>query len=92
MTADIIKIHVGLSRGLQRRLAEAGPAAVADFATRELKLRNVRQERLGSFGILVGEAPAPEINNIRRVPGVDFVEADSEKKAVGQQRRPTAGR
>jgi hypothetical protein len=73
---------VGLSRELQGRLVADGPSAVANFATTTLKLSNVRQERLDRFGILVGEAAEPQIEVIRCVPGVDFVECDSEKRAL----------
>ena len=82
MGSDTIKVHVGLSRELQVRLMAEGPTAVVEFATTTLKLSNVRQERLVRFGILVGEAAEPQIEAIRCVPGVDFVECDSAKRAI----------
>ncbi len=82
MSAETVRVHVGLSRELQRRLVADGPLAVAEFATTTLKLSNVRQERLTRFGILVGEAAEPQIEAIRCTPGVDFVECDRERRAL----------
>ena len=82
MRSETIRVHVGLSRELQGRLLAEGPSAVADFASTTLKLSNVRQERLVRFGILVGETAEPQIEAIRCVPGVDFVECDREKRAL----------
>jgi len=42
----------------------------------------VRTDRLAAFGILSGEAQDETIEDMARVPAVEFVERDKEKRAL----------
>jgi hypothetical protein len=76
----MIRVHVGLSRELQDRVSKD------DGALKQLKeeigLTGTNTSRLGSFGIITGMAEPSHLDEIRKCPGVDFVEEDTVRKAI----------
>ena len=69
------------TRAEQSELVAGGRDAVGRFAS-QLGLSAVRTDRLAAFGILSGEAQDETIEDMARVPAVEFVERDKEKRAL----------
>lgn len=76
-----VRVHVGVTRPLQKRLEEGGDTAIEDWA-RERGLDKVNKERLRRFGVLTGEASEDRAEALAGEDGVEFVEKDEVRKAI----------
>lgn len=81
MSEKRMRVHIGLSRALQAKLLKSDAEEIEALAKR-LGLDNVNSRRLKAFGILSADVEPETAANLRSEEGVDFVELDSEKKAI----------